>query len=165
MGFKKQMLGKFVSETPANIDKESGKKKDRINKKKVFQKGVDDKKQRKKMKLKREDKRKTRKIKQNRKKKRILKTSLLGEQNRKNFQNCRKFGAFLQNKRTKTQRNKKTPKHPKRRTFLEIFCFLILYFYFCKVVFVEKPFFEAMFHIRTVAERKPGVEMSQKIRF
>ena len=72
--WKKGMLGKFVSNKQANINKGKAKlKKDRRNPPKyVFQKGVDGQKQRKIWTFEREDTRRTRR-KQNRKKRRILK--------------------------------------------------------------------------------------------
>ena len=82
LGFKKGMLGKFVSMQEAKI-KKGQQKRQKIPQNIIFwvfsKKGLMDKKQRKRWNFEREDKRKTRK-KHNRKKTWILKTGHLGKQ-------------------------------------------------------------------------------------
>ena len=87
LGLKKGMLGKFVSKKQANIRKGKGKKKKikETQNNNVFEKGVDGQKAKKKWNFEREDKKENQKRKQNRKKRRILKTGLSGEQNKKNL--------------------------------------------------------------------------------
>ena len=84
LGFKNGMLGKFVWNKQTNIKKGKGKKKkDKETKNiNVFQKGRMAKKQRDKMEFGKGRQKENQKRKQNRKKRRILKTGLLGEQNR-----------------------------------------------------------------------------------
>ena len=106
------MLGTFVSKKQANIRKGKGKQRKNKGDNNVFQKGVDGQKAKKKWYLK-----------QNRKKRRILKTSLLGEQNIKyplKWQENNLFGPFY---KTKTQKHRETRKHQKNRPKKHLFAF------------------------------------------
>ena len=87
MGFKKGMLGKFVSKKQANIRKGKGKEKKeqkKPKKKMCSKKGLMDKKQRK-MEFWKGRQKENKKINRNRKKRRILKTGLLGNKIEKNL--------------------------------------------------------------------------------